>query len=181
MSRRVLVLAVAVALAMGCSTFVGAAGKPVTLTIMTEANPGDDMNNDPVTTLAEKLTGYNLEFQMLPTEPAQRQQKLNLMLASGEVVDIVKMSSIDMAKQMIPQGYFAALDDLLKQVGTNILKNTSARWFAPVIGKARLTEFRLSARPLPISLAASIERTFSQRLESQFRLPPKSSGMLWSL
>jgi putative aldouronate transport system substrate-binding protein len=163
MRRRILFLAFAVALAMVCAAIAGASGtgestaKPVTLKIMTEANPGEDMNNDPVTALTEKLTGYNLEFQMLPTDPAQRQQKLNLMLSSGDVVDIIKLSSIDMAKQMIPQGYFVALDDLLKQAGPNILKNTAAKWFTPVLWQGKTYGIPVK-RTAPADIVGSIYR-----------------------
>jgi len=124
---------------------------PVTLKILTDMNPDDDMNVDPVTALTEELTGFNLVFDKLPDDPTQRTQKLNLLLAAGDDYDLIRLSSIGVAKELIPKGFFYELDDLLAEFGTNILANTSKEWFEPVT-----LDGKTYAVPIKRTQAASI-------------------------
>jgi putative aldouronate transport system substrate-binding protein len=123
----------------------------VTLKILTDMNPDDDMNDDVLTTLTEEITGFNLEFEKLPDDPDQRAQKLNLILASGIEYDIIRLSSINLAKELIPKNFFYELDDLLEEHGQNILQNTAQKWFDPVVWNNKVY-----AIPIKRTAAASI-------------------------
>jgi putative aldouronate transport system substrate-binding protein len=109
------------------------ASQRVTLKILTDMNPDDDMNTDPLTALVEEITGYDLVFEKLPDDPQQRAQKVNLILASGMEYDLIRLSSIEVAKELIPMDYFQPLDKLLEKHGPNLLANTSQKWFDPLV------------------------------------------------
>jgi putative aldouronate transport system substrate-binding protein len=104
----------------------------VTLKILTDMNPDDDMNTNALTAEVERITGFDLEFEKLPDDPIQRAQKINLILASELEYDLIRLSSLEIAKELIPKGYFHELDGLLEEYGSNIIKNTAAKWFEPV-------------------------------------------------
>ncbi len=153
MARAKTIAVIIVALAVAGTVFATgqSEGQQVSLRILTDMNPGDDMNTDPVTQLTEEITGYNLEFEKLPDDPGQRAQRLNLVLAAGEEVDLIRLSSIGVAQELIPQGYFTPLDDLLEEYGPNILENTSDEWFEPVTWDGSI-----HAVPIKRTSAASI-------------------------
>lgn len=75
-------------------------------------------NEQPSLELVEELTGYQVEYYMLPSEQAQ--QKLLLEISSGADYDLLwRLSSLDYAA-VASQNALQSLDDLLDQYGDNI-------------------------------------------------------------
>ena len=76
----------------------------------------------------EDKTGVNIEFVQLPSEKADADTKLNLMLSSGEYPDVIcygmnKQKMVKFAKE----GIFIPINDYIDQYGDNIKKLFEAR------------------------------------------------------
>ncbi|MEK3720735.1 extracellular solute-binding protein [Paenibacillus sp. FSL H8-0034] len=67
----------------------------------------------------KKLTGYNLEYSMLPADKAD--EKLNIEIASGTDKDILMLSPAQYA-QLSTQGALADITELVDKYGPNIKK-----------------------------------------------------------
>ncbi len=77
-------------------------------------DPNEDINAADI----EKVTGYHVEYFMLPAENAD--EKLNIELSSGTNYDIIKISS-NQYYQLVGQGALQPLDALLDQYGSDLL------------------------------------------------------------
>lgn len=77
-----------------------------------------DYKENEFTYWLEDLTGINLEFDIPPVADAQ--QKLNLMLASGDLPDVIIGCAIrlDQLQILADQGLVVALDDYIAEYGT---------------------------------------------------------------
>lgn len=96
--------------------------KPV-LKILSKYEPFDP-NTDPSVQRISELTGYEVEYTLLPKENAS--EKLMLELASGTEYDLVRVDS-EQFSQLLGQNALMPLDDLLEQYGENILKSGSEK------------------------------------------------------
>lgn len=76
-------------------------------------DPNDDINAREI----EKVTGYKVEYSMLPAENAN--EKLNIELASGTSYDIIKLNSTQYF-QLVGRGALMPLDDLLNEYGQDV-------------------------------------------------------------
>lgn len=81
-------------------------------------NASFDPNEDLMASEIEKVTGYQVEYYMLPMENAD--EKLNIELSSGSKYDILNLLS-DQYFKIVGQGALLPLDDLLAEYGQNIL------------------------------------------------------------
>ncbi|MCM0647577.1 extracellular solute-binding protein [Clostridium swellfunianum] len=81
-----------------------------------------DPNNDPVAKMLEEKTGYKVKYEALPIENPN--DKLNLLMANKEEIDIVKLSGSQYSK-LANEGALEPLDDLLKKHGQTLLKVNS--------------------------------------------------------
>ncbi len=91
---------------------------PITLTLF-DQNTGDPFTNPVAKAITEK-TGVTVEIQQPTGNPAE---KLNLMLASNDLPDIVLMSrGSDIMNKYISSGAVIPLDDLIEKYGPNIKK-----------------------------------------------------------
>lgn len=90
--------------------------KPITLTFF-DKNTGDAFNNA-VAQEITKRTGVTIEIQQPTGNPAE---KLNLMLASSDLPDIVLMDrGGDIVNKYIAAGALIPLDDLIEQYGPDV-------------------------------------------------------------
>jgi putative aldouronate transport system substrate-binding protein len=76
-------------------------------------DPNSDINAQEV----EKITGYKVQYSMLPQDKGE--EKLNLEIASGSDYDIVSIVAGHWYN-LVAQGALLPLDDLLDQYGPNI-------------------------------------------------------------
>ncbi|NCB36719.1 MAG: extracellular solute-binding protein, partial [Clostridia bacterium] len=81
-------------------------------------DPNEDINAKEV----EKVTGYHVEYSMLPAENAE--EKLNVELASGSNYDIIKLTA-NQYYQLVGRGALMPLDDLLDQYGADLKATVS--------------------------------------------------------
>ncbi|NBD25734.1 extracellular solute-binding protein [Paenibacillus sp. T1] len=89
--------------------------KPVTFTFF-DANVGDTFDN-PVAQEITKKTGVSLEIQQPTGNPSE---KLNLMLASNDLPDIMDIGRGDILEKYIAAGALVPLNDLIDKYGTHI-------------------------------------------------------------
>lgn len=85
-----------------------------------------DPNTDAVATMLEKETGYKVNYEVLPMENTD--DKLNLMMANKEEIDILKLTATQYHK-LAAEGALAPLDDLLSEYGKTLLEvNDEESW-----------------------------------------------------
>lgn len=90
--------------------------EPITLTFF-DKNTGDAFE-DPVAQLITEKTGVKIEVQQPTGNP---EEKLNLMLASGDLPDIVLMDRrSDIVNKYIAAGALVPLNDLIEKYGPNV-------------------------------------------------------------
>ena len=77
-----------------------------------------DPATDPTTTAIEEMTGYHVEYSMLPQDGAE--QRLNMELASGADYDILRLDP-KFYTNLVGQNAFLPLDDLLAEYGQEML------------------------------------------------------------
>lgn len=93
------------------------APSPITFTFF-DKNVGDAFDN-PVAKEITKRTGVSLEIQQPTGNPAE---KLNLMLTSNDLPDIIDIERGDLLDKYIAAGALVPLNDLIDQYGPNIKK-----------------------------------------------------------
>ena len=102
--------------------------EPITLTFF-DKNTGDQFNN-PVAQEITKRTGITFQIQQPTGNP---EEKLNLMLTSNDLPDIVLMDRrSDIVNKYIAAGALIPLDDLIKEYGSNI-----TAMYGDVLNKSR--------------------------------------------
>ncbi|WP_158299571.1 extracellular solute-binding protein [Paenibacillus antri] len=80
---------------------------------------GTDLNANEIVDYIERQTGFDIEWEMQPKEGVD--QKINIMMASGETPDLIITGSKDIYSNLAQQGLLAPLDDALKEHGPRIL------------------------------------------------------------
>ena len=96
---------------------------PVTLRVLIRGHAiVEDFPTNGFTKWYSEKTGVNLEFEIAP--PGTEQEKLNLVLASGDLPDLIVGFGIDPSTQAIygPQGVFLPLNDMIEEYGVEIKK-----------------------------------------------------------
>lgn len=76
-----------------------------------------DPNNDPTGTAIEELTGYHVEYSMLPAENPT--ENLMMQIASGVDYDILRIDPIQFRK-LSEMGALLSLDELMDAYGSNL-------------------------------------------------------------
>lgn len=94
----------------------------------------DDYNTYPVAKYLEEKTGYHVEYEMLPQDKPE--DKLNLIIASGEPYDIVSIYGTTQMKALYSdyakRGALTELDPLINKFGENIKNSIPAETFNTV-------------------------------------------------
>ena len=94
----------------------------------------DDYNSYPVAKVLEEETGYKVQYDMLPQEKSQ--DKLNLMIASGEAYDAITTVGVTDFKALYSdyarRGALVDLGPLIDQYGPNIKASISQASFDAV-------------------------------------------------
>ena len=121
MKKKVSLLLLA-ALLLSCVSFAYADEKPALKVLA--FNAAFDANEDVNAKAVEDVTGYHVEYSMLPAENAD--QKLNVELASGSSYDIVKLTA-NQYYQLVGRGALLPLDDLLEEYGQDLKATISER------------------------------------------------------
>lgn len=124
--RRLIVILVAMLFAAsylfaaGGQESAAAESKPVTIEVMTNYNPnietfaqGQDPNNNEIIEWLRENSGFDIQVELLPKDGAD--QKIAIVLASGDVPDIINMPGKNMYGQFAAQGALYAIDDLLDE------------------------------------------------------------------
>ncbi|TFE19897.1 extracellular solute-binding protein [Cohnella luojiensis] len=104
--------------------------KPITFTFF-DQNVGDAFNN-PVAQEVTKRTGVMLEIQQPTGNPSE---KLNLMLASNDLPDLMAISRGDLLNKYIAAGALTPLNDLIDQYGPHIKE-----MYGDMLNKTRHTD-----------------------------------------
>ena len=122
--KRYLSILLALALALSCVSFAAMADVPelkgpgnVTLKRL-GYNVAFDPNTDGVAKLTEEVTGYHVEYYMLPAEQAD--EKLAMEVTGGADYDVVNLN-YDQFQRLKNQGALMPLNDLLEAYGKDIL------------------------------------------------------------
>jgi len=92
----------------------------ITLKVLLVQTTGvSDYVDNEFTKWLEEKTNIHLEFDIAPMAQAENRQKLNLVLASGELPDIIMNFGIPLDQQqtMADQGLIVPLDDLIEKYG----------------------------------------------------------------
>lgn len=80
---------------------------------MEQFQGGDDMNNNKLVKVMKQKSGFDIKYESLPKDNPG--QKVSIILASGDVPDLMRIGSkVDYFK-LAQQGAFEPLDDLIKQ------------------------------------------------------------------
>jgi putative aldouronate transport system substrate-binding protein len=96
--------------------------KPITLRVLSEIKNTRTMNNS-IRAIAEleKRTRIHLEWESLPLDEAERNAKLNAVIASGDIPDLVDVGvGADTINRYGMQGIFLAFNDLIKEHAPNM-------------------------------------------------------------
>ncbi|MBV7329213.1 extracellular solute-binding protein [Chloroflexi bacterium TSY] len=94
---------------------------PVTLNVLIRGHAiVEDFETNYFTNWYEERTGVRIEFDIAP--PGTEQEKLNLVLASGDLPDIIVGFGVNASTQSIygAQGVFLPLNDLIEEKGVHI-------------------------------------------------------------
>ncbi len=94
--------------------------EPITLTILLVQTTGvSDYETNAFTQWLEEKTNIQLNFDVAPMAQSENRQKLNLVLASGKLPDIIMNFGIPLDQQqtMADQGLIIPLDDLIEKYG----------------------------------------------------------------
>lgn len=107
------------------------AGKPITITFF-DQNRGDPFD-DPVAQEIMKRTGVKVQIQQPTGNP---QEKLSLMLASGDMPDVILMTrSGDIINKYIAAGAIIPLNDLIDQYGPDVKEQ-----YGDILARTRHTD-----------------------------------------
>lgn len=98
-------------------------GEKPTLRVLCGFNPGFDMNADIAKAHMEELTGYKVEYDLLPVENAS--EKLMLEIASGADYDLIYRMGISDYAQLDEKNALMDISDLLEKYGPDILQNAT--------------------------------------------------------
>lgn len=78
-----------------------------------------DPNENPIKGEIEELTGYNLEYFMLPQETDKADEKLNITISSGSDYDILKLRPYQYYR-LVKQGALQELDAFIEEYGSTM-------------------------------------------------------------
>lgn len=99
--------------------------EPETLKILIRAANGvSDYEDNAYTQWLEEQTGLQLDFDVAPNNDQEAKQKLNLVLASGELPDVIIGFGVSLADQQVlaDQGMIIPVDDLIAEYGDEFAK-----------------------------------------------------------
>jgi putative aldouronate transport system substrate-binding protein len=99
--------------------------EPITLKILLVQTTGvSDFVDNEFTKWLQDKTNIKLEFDIAPMAKEEYEQKLNLVLASGELPDIIMNFNIPLDQQqtLADQGLIIPLDDLIEKYGVEFKK-----------------------------------------------------------
>jgi len=97
----------------------------ITLTVLlVQTNGVSDYVDNEFTKWLEEKTNIHLEFDIAPMAQAENRQKLNLVLASGKLPDIIMGFAIPLDEQQVlaDQGLIIPVDDLIAKYGDEFNK-----------------------------------------------------------
>jgi putative aldouronate transport system substrate-binding protein len=96
---------------------------PITIRVLSESR-ADLTPSNSIKTHAEleKRTNVHIEWEILPVDAASRNTKFNVVIASGDLPDVIQPSGIGalVVNRYGQQGLFLALNDLITQYGPHI-------------------------------------------------------------
>lgn len=82
-------------------------------------NASFDPNKNPQKEIIEEVTGYKVEYSMLPADTEKADEKLNITIASGSEYDILKLRPSQYYR-LVKQGALMELDPYLDKSGRTI-------------------------------------------------------------
>ncbi|WP_062105885.1 ABC transporter substrate-binding protein [Bacillus niameyensis] len=100
----------------------------VTLRVLVPSNPlVEDFKTNAFTKWYEEKTNVHIEWEVMPMQNAE--EKLNLILSSGDLPDVIMSSPVTLSQLMIygSQGMFLNLNELIEENGTELKKLIDVR------------------------------------------------------
>lgn len=95
--------------------------EPITLRVLSETRAEIIQGNDmPIFQELEKRTNIHLEWELLPIDGQERITKFNVIMASGDIPDLVHCSLINDVNKYGQQGLFLGLKDLINEHAPNM-------------------------------------------------------------
>ncbi len=99
--------------------------EPVTLTVLMRASNGvADFEENAYTQWLEEQSGIDLTFDVAPNSQTEADQKFNLVVASGDLPDVIINFGTSLAEQqtLADQGLLIPMDDLIAEYGDEYAK-----------------------------------------------------------
>lgn len=97
--------------------------EPITLRVLSENRADITIGNDmPVIQELEKRTNIHLEWELLPVDSGEKTTKFNVIMASGDIPDLVACSTANDVNKYGMQGLFLSLRDLINEYAPNMVK-----------------------------------------------------------
>lgn len=95
--------------------------EPITLKVLSETRADISLGNDmPLFKRMEERTNVHLEWELLPVDAADRDTKFNVVMASGDLPDLVQSGVAHTVNRYGMQGMFLPLQDLIAEHAPNI-------------------------------------------------------------
>ena len=116
------------------------AGKKVTLTVVVQNNvesflPGDNENKNAIIDYLKEGSGFDFKWIILPKD--QPTEKLNMMMASGDDLDVVRLVDRNLFGAYLAQKALAPLDEYIPDC-PNMQKFIPEETWAPVTSKGKI-------------------------------------------
>ncbi len=97
--------------------------EPITLRVLSENRADITLGNDmPVFQELEKRTNIHLEWELLPIDGGEKTTKFNVIMASGDIPDLVHHTDANNVNRYGMQGLFLPLQDLINEYAPNIVE-----------------------------------------------------------
>ncbi|MCQ6562333.1 extracellular solute-binding protein [Paenibacillus mendelii] len=85
---------------------------------------GTNLNKNEIVDYIKEKTGFDIEWEMQPKESVD--QKINIMMASGDTPDLIITGSKSIYANLAQQGLLAPLDEALNENGPRIMETVPA-------------------------------------------------------
>lgn len=97
--------------------------EPITLRVLSENRADITLGNDmPVFQELEKRTNIHLDWELLPIDSGEKTTKFNVIMASGDIPDLVHHTDANNVNRYGMQGLFLPLQDLINEYAPNMVE-----------------------------------------------------------
>lgn len=100
---------------------------------------GEDISNNVWTEAYKNDLNVNLEYLWISSNPDQHKQKMNVMVASGELPDTFQVDAT-LYNQLADAGKLAPMDGMLEKYGTPELKEYYEKWGSELLEETKASD-----------------------------------------